>query len=187
ALHNHFLWEQPRVMFMHIEGMGPQQKLATAVGKVFQTLKDTMGGKGGGKGWMPGGSFDPAKTTLNIAPIEALLGEKAEASPGVYKFSFGRSASMHGVPIGNAMGVNTWAAFAGTDNQALVDGDFVVRAFELQEVLRTLTKGKIAVVAIHNHMTEEEPRYFFLHYWGVGPVRELATTLKAALTISMLK
>lgn len=180
ALHNHFLWDQPKVMFMHIGGMGTQQQLAGAVGQVFRALKASAGGKG----WVPSGKVDPAQTQLDIAPIEKMLSQKAEASPGVYKFSFGRTATMHGLPVGNAMGVNTWAAFAGTDAQAIVDGDFAVREAELQPVLKALVEGGIAVVAIHQHMTFEQPRYIFLHYWGVGPARKLAGTLRGALDLS---
>lgn len=179
ALHNHFLMDQPRVMFMHIGGMGKLNSLATAVGKVFATLKSTAGGKG----WKPAGAINPAKTTLTVAPLEQTLGQKAEVNPGVYKFTFGRPATMHGQQVGSAMGVNTWAAFAGGNAQAVVDGDFAVREEELQPVLKALVEGGIAVVAIHHHMTFEQPRYIFLHYWGVGPAQKLASTLRGALDL----
>jgi hypothetical protein len=83
--------------------------------------------------------------------------------------------------IGKEMGVNTWAAFAGSDKRAVVDGDFAMLEEEVQGVLKALRTGGINVVAIHNHMIGESPRYVFLHYWGIGPVRDLATTLKKAL------
>jgi Domain of Unknown Function (DUF1259) len=86
-----------------------------------------------------------------------------------------------GCEVGNDMGVNTWAGFAGTDQNALVDGDFVVLESELQSVLKSLRKDGINIVAIHNHMTSEEPRYVFLHYWGRGPAVELATAVENAL------
>jgi hypothetical protein len=79
------------------------------------------------------------------------------------------------------MGVNTWAAFAGTDAYAQVDGDFAMLAGELQGVLKALRKAGIQIVAIHNHMTHEQPQYVFLHYWGKGPAEDLARGLKAAL------
>jgi hypothetical protein len=88
---------------------------------------------------------------------------------------------MHGQEVGNAMGVNTWAAFAGSDERAVVDGDFAMTEDELQGVLKALRSNGINVVAIHNHMTHESPRVMFLHYWGVGPAGELAKGLKAAL------
>jgi hypothetical protein len=88
---------------------------------------------------------------------------------------------MHGHEVGNAMGVNTWAAFVGSNEQAVVDGDVAMLEGELQAVLKALRGAGINVVAIHNHMAMEMPRIVFLHYWGVGPTRELAKGLKAAL------
>lgn len=128
-------------------GMGEQEALATAVGKVFARLKETAGGTGE----VPHTDIDPAKT------------------------------KMGGHTVGKAMGVNTWAAFAGSDDQAIVDGDFAMLESELQPVLEALRAGGINVVAIHNHMTEETPRILFLHYWGVGPTETLAKTIKSAL------
>ena len=87
------------------------------------------------------------------------------------KFTFGRPAKMHGVTLGNTMGVNTWAGFAGSDDNAIVDGDFAVTEDELQPVLKSLLKEKINIVAIHQHMTHEEPRIMFFHYWGRGRQR----------------
>jgi hypothetical protein len=79
------------------------------------------------------------------------------------------------------MGVNTRAAFVGSDDKAMVDGDFVMFEHELQPVLKALREARINVVAIHNHMTEDSPRTMFLHYWGVGPTEKLAGGVKAAL------
>lgn len=173
ALHNHFFWETPRVMFMHIGGMGDETKLATAVGKVFAKLKE--------KGEMPNADIDPAKTSLDPAKIEAVLGQKGELKDGVYKVTIGRETKMHGHSMGNAMGVNTWAAFAGSDDQAMVDGDFAMLESELQPVLKALRGAGINIVAIHQHMTNETPRIMFLHYWGLGTTAKLAEALKAAL------
>ena len=88
---------------------------------------------------------------------------------------------MHGREVGNQMGVNTWAAFAGTDESAFVDGDFAMLKDELQPVLKALRRAGINIVAIHNHMTHEEPQYVFLHYWGKGAAAALANGLKSAL------
>jgi len=103
------------------------------------------------------------------------------------KFAFGRPATMHGVKIDNTMGVNTWAAFAGSDDNALVDGDFVVTEDELQAVLKSLVKQKIYIVAIHQHMTHEQPRMMFFHYWGRGPAKDLAESIKSAFFIAGLQ
>ena len=177
ALHNHFFWDTPKVMFMHIGGMGDQKTLATAVGKVFATMKETAGGKG----QVQKAAIDPAKSTLDPKTIDAVLGVTGEYKDGVYKAVIGRTAAMGGTPVGGAMGVNTWAAFAGADDKAVVDGDFAMLESEMQGVLKELVKAGILVVAIHQHMTGEEPRIMFLHYWGVGPTERLASGLKAAL------
>lgn len=177
ALHNHFFWDSPKVMFMHIGGMGNEATLAGAVGKVFGRIKDTSGGKGDA----PAIDIDPAKSSLDPRTIDAILGKSGELKDGVYKVTIGRVTAMHGEPMGGAMGVNTWAAFVGSDDKAVVDGDFAMLESELQGVLKALRGAGINVVAIHQHMTGESPRVIFLHYWGVGPTEGLAKGLRAAL------
>jgi hypothetical protein len=177
ALHNHFFWDSPKVMFMHIGGMGDEEKLASAVGKVFAKIKETSGGKG----QIPKADLDPAKTSLDPKNIESIIGAKGQMANGVFKITIGRTTKMNGHEVGNAMGINTWAAFVGSDQQAVVDGDFVMLEKELQPVLKALRGAGINVVAIHNHVETESPRVVFLHYWGVGPTSDLAKGLKAAL------
>jgi Domain of Unknown Function (DUF1259) len=177
ALHNHFFWESPRVMFMHIGGMGDEATLAAAVGKVFAKIKETAGGKGGG----PRADIDPARTALDTKAIDAALGWSGELKDGVYKVVMGRETAMHGDTMGSTMGVNTWAAFAGTDDSSVVDGDFAMLETEMQGVLKALRGANIDVVAIHQHMTGESPRVMFLHYWGVGRAADMAKGLRAAL------
>ncbi len=175
ALHNHFFGDEPKVMFMHVGGHGSIESLAAAVGKVFRAAAAEPPPA------VPRVEIDPAKTLLDAAKIEALLGAKGELKDGVLRFTFGKTTRMHGETAGAAMGVNTWAAFAGSDGQAVVDGDFAMEERELQAVLKGLRKGGIDIVAIHNHMTGEEPRIVFLHYWGVGPAARLAEVLRSAL------
>ena len=177
ALHNHFLFDSPRVMFMHIGGMGSERELATAVGKVFARIKQTSEQQPSSAKF----SVDPANTSLDVAKIEAILGQKGQLKDGVYKVVVGRTVRMHGHSVGNAMGVNTWMAFAGSDDRAVVDGDFAMRENELQGVLKALRAADINVVAIHNHMTYEQPRVVFLHFWGVGATKDLARGLRGAL------
>src|SRR5713226_176784 len=177
ALHNHFFWDSPKVMFMHIGGMGDEEKLAAAVGKVFAKIKETSGGKG----QIPNADLDPAKTSLDPKNIEGIMARKGQMGSGVYKITIGRSTKMGGHQVGNAMGINTWAAFVGCDQEAVVDGDFVMLEKELQSVLKALRAAGINVVAIHNHVEMESPRIVFLHYWGVGSTTDLAKGLKAAL------
>jgi len=177
ALHNHFFWDTPKVMFMHIGGMADEGVLAAAVGNVFAKIQQTSGGKGD----VPHADIDPAKTSLRSEKIDSVLGTKGELKDGVYKVVIGRAAKMDGTDIGSTMGVNTWAAFAGSDDNAVVDGDFAMLENELQGVLKALRAAGINVVAIHQHMIGETPRIMFLHYWGVGSTEALAGGLKAAL------
>ena len=118
---------------------------------------------------------------LTAAPIEQILGSKAQVKDGMVKVSLGRPAKMHGTTVGNEMGVNTWAAFAGDDEHAVVDGDFAMHENELQPVLKAMRGDGINIVAIHQHMTHEQPRYIFLHYWGKGKAADLAKGVKKAL------
>ncbi len=177
AIHNHFFWDSPKIMFMHISGSGDIEKLASAVGKVFAKIKETAGGKGE----KPYADIDPAKTTLNPATIEQIIGVKGQMINGVYKISIGRSTDMNGMRVENAMGVNTWAAFAGSDEKAIVDGDFVMLEGEVQSVLKALRGSGINIVTLHNHMLMESPRMIFLHFWGIGSTTNLAKGLKSAL------
>jgi uncharacterized protein DUF1259 len=183
ALHNHFLWTSPVVMFMHIAGFGDEAKLASAVGKVFDKIKQTSGGED--RKLIT--EIDPAKTTLDPKKLDTILGATGDFKDGVYKAVFGRVAKMHGHEIGNVMGVNTWAAFAGSDDEAVVDGDFAMLESELQSVLKKLRGAAIDVVAIHQHMTGEEPRIMFLHYWGIGGAENLAKGVRAALEVTRTK
>jgi hypothetical protein len=161
---------------MHIGGMGDEAQLAGAVVKVLAKVKDTAG-----KDVTPKANIDPVKTSLDPTKIDAALGAKGELASGVYKIVIGRTTQMSGHTIAKTMGVNTWAAFAGSDEQAVVDGDFAMLESELQGVLKALRTAKIDVVAIHQHMSGEQPRVLFLHYWGVGRTVELARGIKSAL------
>lgn len=180
ALHNHFFYESPRVMYMHIGGDGEPEKLASAVKKVIDAQRAVRSGAPEPATAFPGGPV-PATNTITSAPLDQIFGVKGETNSGMYKMTIGRSAKHHGKSIGKQMGVNTWAAFAGADETASVDGDFAMLEGELQGVLKALRRAGIHIVAIHNHMTQEEPQYVFLHYWGKGPAKQLAEGLKAAL------
>jgi hypothetical protein len=181
ALHNHFFYDEPKIYFMHIGGEGSVDKLAAGVRAAFDKVKEIRAAqpeiaKGFGK------PFAPASNAINGAQLDPVLGAKGQAKDGMFKVVFGRMAKMDcGCDAGKEMGVNTWAAFAGTDQDAIVDGDFVVLESELQPVLKSLRHDGINIVAIHHHMTGETPRYLFLHYWGRGPAGELAQAVKNAL------
>jgi uncharacterized protein DUF1259 len=174
ALHNHFFYDQPRVYFMHIAGNGAEDQLARAVHAVFEAAAAAPKAAG-----FPGPAV-PANDAIDPAPLERVFGAHAQAKDGMAKFVFGRTTTMHGATAGAPMGVNTWAAFAGSNDAAVVDGDFAMLEPELQPVLRALRAAGIDIVAIHSHMAHEEPRILFLHFWGKGPAEALARGIQAA-------
>ena len=182
ALHNHFFYDDPHVYFMHIDGEGKAVALATGVRALLDTVKAVRAAGA------PANSFGlpalPTENHINADPLGTILGVKLQTKDGMAKAVIGRTITMEcGCEAGADMGVNTWAAFAGTEDNAVVDGDFAVTESELQPVLKSLTGSGINVVAIHSHMTGETPRMLFLHYWGRGPAVTLATALKSALAL----
>src|SRR5205807_2028795 len=180
ALHNHFFFDHPKVYFMHIEGEGSVDKLAGAVRKLYDKIKEIRAASP-----QPKDSFGakalPEKNSISAEPLNAIFGMSGEVINGMVKFTIGRPAKMHSTNIDKEMGVNTWAAFAGSDDNAIVDGDFAVTEDELQSALKALRVGGINIVAIHSHMTHEQPRILFFHYWGRGSAKDLANTLKGGL------
>src|SRR5215831_14973862 len=185
ALHNHFFFDQPKVYFMHIEGEGAVDKLATAVRKVYDAAKQIRAASPRPKDSFGAESL-PEKSSITAAPLNEIFGTQGESKDGMMKFTIGRPAMMHGVKIDNTMGVNTWAAFAGSDDNAVVDGDFAVTEDELQPTARSLLKEKINIVAIHQHMTHEQPRMMFFHYWGRGRAKDLAQAIKGGFIVGGL-
>jgi hypothetical protein len=125
ALHNHFFFDKPKVFFMHIEGEGNVEKLAGAVRKVYDAARQIRAANSQPKDSF-GASPLPQNNSINAAPLNQIFEAQSESKDGVVKFTIGRPATMHGVKIDNTMGVNTWAAFAGSDDNAVVDGDFAV-------------------------------------------------------------
>jgi hypothetical protein len=185
ALHNHFFFDHPKVYFMHIEGQGSVEQLAGAVGKVYDKIKEVRAANPQPKDSF-GATALPEKSSISAEPLNKVFGMSSEVNNGMVKFSIGHPATMHGVKIDKEMGVNTWAAFAGTDDNAIVDGDFAVTEDVLQPVLKSLLKEKINIVAIHQHMTQEEPRIMFFHYWGRGRAKDLANAVKGGFLVGGL-
>jgi hypothetical protein len=181
ALHNHFFFDQPKVYFMHIGGEGQASTLARGVRQTLDTVKSIRS-----ENALPrksfGGDALPQASSITAKTVEDILGVKGQAKDGMVKVVVGRKTKLPcGCEVGKEMGVNTWAAFAGSDALAVVDGDFAVLEDELQVVLKSLRKAGINVVAIHHHMTHEEPRILFLHYWGKAPLETLARGLRSTL------
>lgn len=181
ALHNHFFFDDPKVYFMHIGGEAPAEQLAKGVRRAFDKVREIRT-----KAPVPGSGFGatplPASSTIAGKAVEDALGVKGQAKDGMFKVVIARTAKAAcGCDITKEMGVNTWAAFAGSDDNAVVDGDFAMLETELQGVLKALRKADINIAAIHHHMAGETPRYLFLHYWGRGSVEVLSRGLKSAL------
>ncbi len=171
GLHNHFIGEDPRIMYMHVGGMGQPKAMA-------QGLRNALDKTATPK--TPSSTSPPA-LALNTKRIEEIIGHSGKEAGGVYKITLGRpGVKMHGVELTVSMGLNTWAAFVGTNERAHVAGDVAMTAQEVNKVIGELRKGGINIAAVHNHMVEERPRIFFLHYWGTGPAEQLAKTVRSA-------
>lgn len=186
ALHNHFFFDEPKVYFMHIGGEGAVDKLAEGVRAIFDKVKEIRTANP-----QPAKSFGlaqlPEKNSIEGEAISQVFAQKGDAKDGMYKVTIGRETKMAcGCTVGNAMGINTWAAFAGTSDDALVVGDFVMLENELQTVLKTLRGNGINIVAIHQHMIGENPRMMFLHYYGRGKALALAQAVKLAINTQPL-
>src|SRR5436309_6276322 len=180
ALHNHFFWDEPRMFYMHVHAHGKPADLARKVKPAIDLI-----GKGASR---PAASPAPAAaapaTTIDTAKLAQIVGTPGEQSGAVYKITIGRDDVKlieMGAPINARMGLNTWAAFVGTNDNAAVAGDVAMLASEVTPVLKALRKNGLDVVAIHQHMTGTQPTVFFLHYWGTGPAEKLAAGFKSAL------
>ena len=183
ALHNHFLWDQPRVFFMHIHGHGNAVELA----KQLRPALDLIGpAKIGEADAAQKQAPEPSKQSmaLDTERIAKIVGHAGDQSGAVYKITLGRddlTVKDMGATINSRMGLNTWAAFVGTNNDAAVAGDIAMLQNEVNPVLKALRSNGLDVVAIHHHMLNTNPTIIFLHYWGRGPVENLATGFKAAV------
>ncbi|HVY49235.1 MAG TPA: DUF1259 domain-containing protein, partial [Minicystis sp.] len=184
ALHNHFFYDAPHVYFMHVGGEGTVAGLGGAVRLALDTIAKIRK-RAPRPAAVSGAARLPAKSAIDAAALEPILGVKLAVKDGMAKATMGRRATAScGCAIGKTMGVNTWAAFAGTSNDALVDGDFAVAEGERQPVLKALRAGGVNVVAIHHHMSGESPRILFLHYWGRGKAADLARVVKKAVDLT---
>lgn len=180
ALHNHFFFESPRIFYMHVHGHGTAADLATRVKPALDLIGHQsplhQSSVSGGAGGISAGQ-------INTAKIAQIVGHEGEQNGPVYKITVGRD-DLHlremGAAINARMGLNTWAAFYGSDANAEIAGDVAMLASEVTPVLKALRSNGLDVVAIHQHMTGE-PTIYFLHYWGKGPADKLATGFKDAL------
>lgn len=177
ALHNHFFWEQPRVFYMHVHGMGTAADLAKRLLPALALIP---------KPATPSSPAPaaPALPAMDTAALTKIIGHEGEQTGPVYKITIGRpdiNLVDHGAKINARMGLNTWAAFTGSDADAMVAGDIAMLAPEVNPVLKALRTQGINVVAIHHHMTGSSPTVYFLHYYGTGGAAKLATGVRAAI------
>jgi uncharacterized protein DUF1259 len=177
ALHNHFFWDEPRMFYMHVHGHGAPMDLARKVKPALDLI---------GKQTKPSAPAASASSAggLNTARIAQIAGHSGDQTGAVYKITVGRDdlkLTEMGASINARMGLNTWAAFVGTDDKAAIAGDVAMLPGEVNAVLKSLRQNGLDVVAIHHHMLDTQPGVIFLHYWGTGPADKLATGFKAAL------
>ena len=161
---------------MHVHGMGKAADLAQRVKPGLDLIGHVK---------PPASAIDTTSgTPIDTSKIAKIVGHEGEQTGTVYKITVGRDdlgMKEHGAAINARMGLNTWAAFVGTQEDAVVAGDVAMLETEVTPVLMALRKNGLDVVAIHHHMIEEKPLVIFLHYWGRGPAEKLATGFKAAL------
>jgi Domain of Unknown Function (DUF1259) len=175
ALHNHFFYESPRIFYMHVHGHGTPAELAARVKPALGLIP------------APPSSTGPTPASqLDGEALSKALGAPGQMAGPVFKITVGRpdltvrdEATL--ARVTTRMGLNTWAAFAGTMDAAIVAGDVAMLAPEVTPVLKALRGRGIEVVAIHQHMTATAPMVFFLHYLGRGAALELAAGVRAAL------
>jgi hypothetical protein len=181
ALHNHFFFESPRMFYMHVHGHGKPADLARMAKLALDLIGKTPPQH---QSSAAGGAADVSAGTLDTAKIAKLVGHDGEQSRQVYKITIGRpdiALQDMGATINARMGLNTWAAFFGSDAKAEIAGDVAMLATEVTPVLKALRANGLNVVAIHNHMIGGQPPVYFLHYWGKGPAERLALGFRAAL------
>jgi hypothetical protein len=172
----HFANDSPRIMYMHVHGHGSAAELAMKLKPALALI-----------GHAPPTAGPAGRTlqgTLDTAQLAKIVGAAGDTTGSVYKITLGRpdiKMQEMGAAINARMGLNTWAAFYGSDADAVVAGDVAMLDREVQPVLKALRDNGITIVAIHHHMIGTQPAVIFLHYWGRGPAAKLAAGVRAAV------
>jgi hypothetical protein len=193
AVHNHFFFEEPRIFYMHIHGMGSPAELArkfAAALKDSKLLPANQPQPAAAARAQPGNNATPAagpatgKELFDVPALDKLVGYAGVVNGPTYKYTVGR-ADLQSVVMGTemtaAIGLNSWAAFAGKQADSHIAGDIAMLESEVNPVIKALRAHNLEVVAVHNHMLFDEPRMMFLHYYGRGPAAQLAANFRAAL------
>jgi hypothetical protein len=177
AVHNHLLRAEPATFYMHVLGNGDPVKLATALHDGLALSHTPFAATAPAAG-------TPAPLDLDTGMIDRTLGAKGNAVGGVYQIGIKRAEDIQdrGMEVPVAMGSGQAINFQPTGGgKAAITGDFVLTAKEVNPVLRTLRENGIEVTALHNHMLDDEPRLFFMHFWANDDATQLATGLRRAL------
>jgi len=179
AIHNHFFYEQPRIFYMHLHGMGDVATLAKNYAaaiknnKLFPANQPSVNAP-----------TRTAKEIFDLPALDNIVGMTGTVNGTSYKYTVGRSDKIitaMGAEITANIGLNSWAAFAGKPDAAHVAGDMAMLEPEVNSVIRALRQNDLEVVAVHHHMLGDTPKIIFLHYYGRGPAAKLATGFRAAL------
>jgi hypothetical protein len=192
AIHNHFFYEEPRIFYMHVMGMGTPADLAR---KFAATLKDSKllpanqapvpaPAAAQGNNATPAAGPPTGKELFDLAALDAVVKYKGVVNGPTYKYTVGRDdvrLLMMDTEMTTAIGLNSWAAFAGKQEAAHIAGDIAMLEHEVNPVIKALRAHNLEVVAVHNHMLGDTPRMMFLHYYGRGPAAQLAAGFRAAL------
>jgi hypothetical protein len=181
ALHNHLLRNQPFTMYMHVQGMGDPVKLAGALHTALAESK-TPFPAAGQPAAVPG---TPPAIDLDTAALDQALGAKGTNNGGIYQFGIPRAEPVNdgGMVVPPAMGSAIAINFQPTGGgKAAITGDFVLTAKEVGPVMTALRENGIEVTALHNHMVDDQPRLFFMHFWANDDAKKLAQGVKAALS-----
>ncbi len=182
ALHNHFFWDEPHIYFMHVHGHGKSADLARRIKPAIDLIGKDIPTDLKQKNMDANKAILPSK--LDTAKLSKIIGHSGDQNGPVYKITIGRSdvkLKEMGAVINARMGLNTWAAFFGSDENAAIAGDVAMLEGEVTSVLKALRTHGLNIVAIHHHMTGSRPMVIFLHYWGTGPAEKLAAGFRAAL------
>jgi hypothetical protein len=183
ALHNHFFWDQPRMFYMHVHGLGTAAALARQLKPAIDLINGFAAKRTASSTAAPPAAPAPG---LDTAALAKIIGTAGDQNGAVYKITIGRpdiDLREHGARITSRMGLNTWAAFTGSDADAMVAGDVAMLESEVTPVLAALRANGLNVVAIHHHMVGTQPMVIFLHYFGTGPATTLAKGVRAAVDL----
>jgi hypothetical protein len=182
AIHNHFFYEEPRIFYVHIHGMGSITDLAK---RYADTIRDSKVFPAN----QPAPAAPPAitgKENFDIPALDAIVKYTGTVNGPTYKYTIGRSdlkVMMMGVEMTTNIGLNTWASFAGKQDNAQIAGDIAMLPGEVNHVIKTLREHNIEVVAVHSHMLNDDPHIIFLHYYGRGNAATLAQAFRATLDV----